>query len=212
MALRPTYRAYRTAKKVMSVDDGSIIEDESQIEHYRKTRDLKHLKLNPDEDPTWFHLQAISHEDFTRVCAETGVNALAIWQEVFRIGCLNIDNLFMEIVESDGEVKQIQIQCTREEKAGGHKRVTDAVVRAVGKDVVKEMADIIMEMSRLGDREKKASSPPISQKNSKSNGSSTATDALSTPTSESALAAENPLPESESQTPPDGPNASSTAS
>jgi len=167
--------------RTCSASDPAIDEAASNMDGFYEDHDIRHLVIKPGETPTWVDLVAMPRDELSAIWQETQstnqqAQAHQLYGEIFRVGCAGFENLSMISVAPDGTETEVPLHFVQEMLPGRCRRLPDAIVRAFGSEAVEEFAGVILQISRLGDREKKASSQPTCSTTS-SGTSSTATTA-----------------------------------
>jgi len=132
----------KSEHKYVSLKDDAIDEEKSKLDEYKKDYDIKHLVYVPNKHPTFFILRNVSAPQYTALLSEhlkydfnknhmvtkEDSNMFGMSYELFSISCKQI--------EENGKRESI----TAEEFSG---------------DVLQEVGAVIMDLSKLGETEKK---------------------------------------------------------
>jgi|TARA_Y100000296_G_C5144784_1_gene243086 hypothetical protein len=135
--------------EVVSADDPAIDLDNSDLDAYKDSHDIKHLNYKKDEQPSVFHIGTISFMKFSEIkdrhiSFDLGGNGQEIKTNLFG---LTADALRYSLKKADNLPFKIRIE---------RNRVSDTTMDKLARlNIVEELGNMALNINGFGDDDKK---------------------------------------------------------
>ena len=135
--------------EVVSADDPAIDLDNSDLDAYKDSHDIKHLNYKKDEQPSVFHIGTISFMKFSEIkdrhiSFDLGGNSQEIKTNLFG---LTADALRYSLKKADNLPFKIRIE---------RNRVSDTTMDKLARlNIVEELGNMALNINGFGDDDKK---------------------------------------------------------